>query len=29
VHLGGDVIVSITAVGDRRFGELLLAGLRE
>lgn len=29
VHLDGDVIVSITAAGDRRFGELVLAGLRE
>ena len=29
VHLDGDVLVSITAAGDRRFGELVLAGLRE
>ena len=28
-HLGGDVLVSITAVGDRRFGDLVMAGLRE
>jgi hypothetical protein len=27
-HLAGDVLVSITAVGDRRFGERVLAGLR-
>jgi hypothetical protein len=29
VHLDGDIIVSITAAGERRFGELVLAGLRE
>lgn len=29
VHLAGDVLVSITAAGHRKFGELILAGLRE
>ena len=29
VHLAGDVLVSITAVGDRGFGDLVMAGLRE
>ncbi len=29
VHLAGDILISITAVGDRRFGDLVLAGLRE
>ena len=29
VHLPGDVLVSITASGHRRFGELVMAGLRE
>ena len=28
-HLKGDLLVSITAVGDRRFGDLVMAGLRE
>ena len=28
-HLAGDVLVSITAVGDRKFGDLVMAGLRE
>jgi hypothetical protein len=28
-HLAGDVLVSITAVGDGRFGDLVMAGLRE
>jgi len=28
-HLAGDVLVSITAVGDRNFGDLVMAGLRE
>jgi hypothetical protein len=27
-HLAGDVLVSITGVGDRRFGDLVMAGLR-
>ena len=27
-HLGGDILVSITAVGDRRFGGLVMAGSR-
>ena len=27
-HLAGDVLVSITAVGDRKFGDLVMAGLR-
>lgn len=29
VHLAGDILISITAVGDGGFGELVLAGLRE
>ena len=29
VHLPGDVLVSIIAVGDRRLGDLVIAGLRE
>ena len=29
VHLAGDVLVSITAVGDRKLGDLVMAGLRE
>ena len=29
VHLAGDIIVSITATGDRMFGNLVMAGLRE
>ena len=29
VHLAGDIIVSITAAGDRMFGNLVMAGLRE
>jgi hypothetical protein len=29
VHLAGDVLVSITAVGDHRLGDLVMAGLRE
>lgn len=29
VHLAGDVLVSITAVGDRMYGDLVMAGLRE
>lgn len=29
VHLAGDILISITAVGDRGFGDLVLAGLRE
>lgn len=28
-HLAGDVLVSITAVGDRKLGDLVMAGLRE
>jgi hypothetical protein len=28
VHLAGDVLVSVTAAGDRRFGERIVAGLR-
>ena len=28
-HLAGDILVSITAVGDRKFGDLVMAGLRE
>jgi hypothetical protein len=28
-HLIGDLLVSITAVGDRRFGDLVMAGLRQ
>ena len=28
-HLAGDVLVSITAAGDRKFGDLVMAGLRE
>jgi len=28
-HLAGDVLVSITAAGDGRFGDLIMAGLRE
>ncbi len=28
-RLPGDRLVSITAVGDRRFGDLVMAGLRE
>ena len=28
-HLPGDRLVSITAVGDRNFGELVMAGLRQ
>ena len=29
VHLAGDLLVSITATGPHKFGELILAGLRE
>ena len=29
VHLAGDILISITTVGDRGFGDLVLAGLRE
>jgi hypothetical protein len=29
VHLANDLLVSITAAGHRKFGELILAGLRE
>ena len=29
VHLAGDLLISITTVGDRGFGDLVLAGLRE
>ena len=28
-HLAGDILVSITAVGDRKFGDLVMAGLRQ
>lgn len=28
-HLKGDLLVSITTIGDRRFGDLVMAGLRE
>ena len=28
-HLAGDRLVSITAVGDRNFGDLVMAGLRQ
>ena len=28
-HLAGDRLVSITAVGDRKFGDLVMAGLRQ
>ena len=28
-HLAGDMLVSITAVGDRKFGDLVMAGLRQ
>lgn len=28
-HLAGDILVSVTAVGDRKFGDLVMAGLRE
>jgi hypothetical protein len=28
VHLAGDLLVSVTATGDRRFGERIAAGLR-
>ena len=28
-HLAGDILVSITAVGDRGYGNLVMAGLRE
>ena len=28
-HLPGDRLVSITAVGDRKFGDLVMAGLRQ
>jgi hypothetical protein len=27
-HLAGDILISITAIGDRRFGGLVMAGLR-
>jgi len=27
-HLAGDILVSITAVGDRKFGDLVMNGLR-
>ena len=29
VHLAGDLLISITTVGDRGYGDLVLAGLRE
>ena len=29
VHLAGDILISITTVGDRGYGDLVLAGLRE
>jgi len=29
VHLSGDILISITTVGARGFGDLVLAGLRE
>ena len=28
-HLGDDILVAITAVGARRFGSLVMAGLRQ
>ena len=28
-HLAGDILVSITAVGDRKFGDLVMNGLRQ
>jgi hypothetical protein len=29
VHLGDDLIVSVTAAGDRKLGDLVMAGLHE
>ena len=28
-YLGGDLLISITGVGDRKFGDLVMAGLRQ
>ena len=28
-HLAGDTLVSVTAVGERKFGDLVMGGLRE
>jgi hypothetical protein len=28
VHIGGDVIISVTSAGERRFGDLMMSGLR-